>query len=474
MYEPRAPRYRTPSPHMQVIRLLHALVTSGIFLLATHSPAADAHWIAGAAKVDITPDYPVRLSGYGSRRTEFEGVEQHIFAKALALRAGDAPMAVVITVDNCGVPGHIRDEVARRLKARAGVPDERVAMCSSHTHSAPMLGGALSTLFGVDIPADHAGRIARYTKETTDKLEQVALAAIASAQPCDLAWANGEVGFAMNRRFPTPTGYANKPYPEGPTDHALPVLRVTAADGKVVAVLTGYACHCTTTGFNRIHGDWAGCAQEAIEKAFPGAISLTALGCAGDQNPNPRGTYELANRHGQSLATEAERVVKGTMQPLAPSLACAMKRFPLPFDTLPTREEFELHVTSKDSGAYHAKKQLERLDRGEKLATELPYSVQTWSFGNDLAMVFLPGEVVVDYSLRLKRECDGKKLWVNSYSNDVPCYIPSRRVWEEGGYEAAGAMIYYDRPTGLAPQVEELIIGAVREILPVQFQRAAK
>jgi hypothetical protein len=151
-----------------------------------------------------------------------------------------------------------------------------------------------------------------------------------------------------------------------------------------------------------------------------------------------------------------------------------MKRFTLPFDTLPTREEFRKRVEAKGANAYHAKKQLERLDRGEKLMTELPYSVQTWSFGNDLAMVFLPGEVVVDYSLRLKRECDGKKLWVNAYSNDVPCYIPSRRVWEEGGYEAAGAMLYYDRPTRLAPQVEELIIGAVREILPAQFQRAAQ
>jgi neutral ceramidase len=436
--------------------------------------ATEPRWTAGAAKVDITPDYPVRLSGYGGRRTEFEGVEQHIFAKALALRAGDGPMAVVLTVDNCGVPGHVRDEVARRLKAKAGVPDERVALCSSHTHSAPMLGGVLATLFSTDVPEDHAERIARYTKETTDKLEQVALAAIATVKPCDIAWANGEVGFAMNRRFPTPTGYANKPNPEGPTDHALPVLRVTSADGKVVAILTGYACHCTTTGFNRIHGDWAGCAQEALEKEFPGAIALTALGCAGDQNPNPRGTYELANQHGQSLATEAARVVKGTMQTLAPALACAMKRFTLPFDTLPTREEFEKRVADKKGNAYHAKKQLERLDRGEKLMTELPYSVQTWSFGNDLAMVFLPGEVVVDYSLRLKRECDGKKLWVNAYSNDVPCYIPSRRVWEEGGYEAASAMLYYDRPTRLAPQVEELIIGAVREILPAQFQRAAK
>ncbi len=453
------------------------VLTALLFLAVAQVPlhAAEPGWTGGAAKVDITPDYPVRLSGYGGRKTEFEGIEQRIFAKALALRAGDGPMAVILTVDNCGVPGHVRDEVARRLKAKAGVPDERVALCSSHTHSAPMIGGVLSTLFGADIPEDHAARIMRYTKETTDKLEQVALAAIASARPCDVAWANGEVGFAMNRRFPTPTGYANKPNPEGPTDHALPVLRVTSADGKIIAVLTGYACHCTTTGFNRIHGDWAGCAQEAIEKAFPDAIALTAIGCGGDQNPNPRGTYELANQHGTALATETERVVKGKMQPLAPTtLDCRMKRFPLPFDTLPTREEFEKRVEARGSNAYHAKKQLERLDRGEKLMTELPYSVQTWSFGNDLAMVFLPGEVVVDYSLRIKRDFLGKKLWVNAYSNDVPCYIPSRRVWAEGGYEAAGAMLYYDRPTRLAPQVEELIIGAVGEILPAQFQHAAK
>ena len=151
-----------------------------------------------------------------------------------------------------------------------------------------------------------------------------------------------------------------------------------------------------------------------------------------------------------------------------------MKRFPLPFDTLPTREEFEKRVEAKGSNAYHAKKQLERLDRGEKLMTELPYSVQTWSFEKNLAIVFLPGEVVVDYSLRLKRDFDGARLWVNAYANDVPCYIPSRRVLKEGGYEAAGAMLYYDRPTRLAPQVEELIIGAVHEILPAQFQRTAK
>jgi hypothetical protein len=84
-------------------------------------------------------------------------------------------------------------------------------------------------------------------------------------------------------------------------------------------------------------------------------------------------------------------------------------------------------------------------------------------------MVFLPGEVVVDYALRLKREFDGSRLWVSAYSNDVPCYIPSRRVLEEGGYEGATAMVYYDRPTKFAADVEERIINAVRELMPRAF-----
>jgi hypothetical protein len=109
------------------------------------------------------------------------------------------------------------------------------------------------------------------------------------------------------------------------------------------------------------------------------------------------------------------------------------------------------------------------LDRGEKIPTHLPYLVQRWSFGDDMAMVFLPGEITVDYSLRIKREFDRSRMWVNGYSNDVPCYVPSRRVLDEGGYEGAGAMVYYDRPTKFAPDVEERIMGAVHEVMPKSF-----
>ncbi|MCZ6607430.1 MAG: hypothetical protein O7A64_07160, partial [Alphaproteobacteria bacterium] len=69
----------------------------------------------GLARVDITPDYPVRLTGYGGRRAESAGVEQRLWAKALAI--GEEP-AVIVTVDNCAVPAWMVEKVAARISVR--------------------------------------------------------------------------------------------------------------------------------------------------------------------------------------------------------------------------------------------------------------------------------------------------------------------------------------------------------------------
>jgi hypothetical protein len=91
-----------------------------------------------------------------------------------------------------------------------------------------------------------------------------------------------------------------------------------------------------------------------------------------------------------------------------------------------------------------------------------------------LAVVFLPGEVVVDYAKRLKSELDGKRLWINAYANAGPGYIPSERVLKEGGYEGGGAMVYYDIPGPYATGVENKIIDAVRAQLDARFKAPAQ
>jgi hypothetical protein len=89
-------------------------------------------------------------------------------------------------------------------------------------------------------------------------------------------------------------------------------------------------------------------------------------------------------------------------------------------------------------------------------------------------MVFLAGEVVVDYSLRLKKELAPGRLWVSAYSNDVPCYIASKRVIKEGGYEVESSMYSYNQPGRFQESIEDLIVTTVHDLLPLTFKLKAK
>lgn len=441
--------------------MMHRIVLAAVMLLSGVHPAPAAESTeVGVAAVDVTPDYPIRLSGYGNRRTESEGVAQKIWAKALAIGDGESA-AVVVTVDNCGVPKTISDEVAARLAKKAKLPRERFALCSSHTHTAPCLAGVLPLLFGMPISVQEQATIDRYTKELTDNIERAALAALQDCRPAKLTWAQGTVDFANNRRTAG-----------GPVDHSLPALFVWNPDGKLRAVFVNYACHCTTLGgdFNKICGDWAGYAQEAIQKRHDGVTALVAIGCGADANPNLRLELSLAVRHGDAIAEEVDRLLRTPQKPVSGDLVCKLEHIALPFDAAPDESGWRARSESTHQAtAYHAAVQLARLEKGEELQKALDYPVQTWTFGDDLAMVFLAGEVVVDYSLRLKNLYDRQRIWVNAYSNDVPCYIASKRVLKEGGYEAETSMIYYDRPGRLAPTVEDQIIETVQRLLPTTF-----
>ena len=413
----------------------------------------------GVARIDITPDYPIRLSGYAVRKTEATNAVQKLWAKALALGSDQEGPAILITVDNTGVPKHVRDEVVARLRKKKIDPD-RIAICSSHSHTTPYLDGYLPTLFGEALPPDHQAHVERYTRELTDAIEKVALEALKNRQPGRLSWAQGQAGFAANRRTPG-----------GPVDHDLPMLAVTDAKGQVRALFVNYACHCTTVDpkDNALCGDWAGYAQEYLEHDHPGVTVLVAIGCGADANPKPRPGLNFAQQHGQEIATNVNQLLQRQLAPVAGALVCRAKQIELPFASLPTRAEFEARAKETNYVGYHARWTLAKLDQGETLPAKLPYLVQTWNFGDDLALVFLSGEVVVDYALRLKKEFDPERLWINAYANDVPCYIPSERILKEGGYEGGGAMTYYGWPTRLAPGVENLIVNAVHELLPKQF-----
>ncbi len=432
---------------------------------------------AGVARIDITPETPIRLSGYGSRNQETSRVEQRLFARALALGSDQQKPAVLITCELVGIPEWMRDAVARSLQESRALDPARVAICATHTHTGPSLKGVLPYMFGQELPSEQQARIDHYSAALVEKLVGVANAALADRRPGRLAWAEGRAGFTGHRRVVVNgkwTGFGRDP--NGPADYALPVLRVTDEQGAVRAVFVSYACHCTTLSGNDnfVHGDWAGAASAQIESAHDGAVALVAQGCGGDANPNPRGSLEQVAAHGRTIAVEVARLVAGPMRSLGPVTAARYRRIELELDHAVTRDELakRLEQTQKQPPKFSASKFVAMLDAGQPLPSRVPYPIQTWRFGDELAMVFLAGEVVSEYSLRLRRELDPARLWVNAYANSVPCYVASRRMYQEGGYEVDGSMDYYGWPTRLAIGTEDQIIGAVHEMLPGGFQAA--
>jgi hypothetical protein len=247
------------------------------------------------------------------------------------------------------------------------------------------------------------------------------------------------------------------------------VLRVETPDGKVRAVVFGYACHNTTLGgnFYQFCGDYAGFAQQDLEKNHPGALALFWIGCGGDANPDPRQTLEDAQKNGRSLADAVEDVLKGKLTPVQGKTTVRHALIELPFGELPTKDRLSADLLSKQYATrQRATRLLKVLESGGKIDDHYRhYPVQVWRLGDGPLWTALGGEVVVDYALRLKKELGEKQtVWVTAYANDVMAYIPSARVLKEGGYEADSSMIYYGMPTKWAPAVEEKIVGKVLEL----------
>ncbi|MBX9622486.1 MAG: c-type cytochrome [Gemmataceae bacterium] len=431
-------------------------------LAAAPAPAADPPpYKAGVAAVDITPAHPIRLNGFGGRRAESDGVYQPIHAKALALDDGANGPAVLMAVDVLGITAEHYAELAKRLQKKAGLKPERLAVTATHTHTGPMVAGANPTLFGVPIPPEHQKNIDKYTPVFLDKLEAAALAALKGLKPAKLEWAVGTAKFAINRRTQG-----------GPTDHDLPVLFVKDEAGKVRAVYLNYACHCVTLSHNKVGGDWAGFAARAVEDQFPGSVALVGIGCGADQNPNARAAetqMDIPAGQGREIAAEVRRLSQNALTAVSGPITAKVTTLDLPLADLPDRAGWQEKAKRDDAVGHHARVTLAKLDRGEKLPTKIVYPIQTWAFGDRLAMAFLPGEVVVDYALRLKKELDGRRLWTTAYANNAPGYVPSERVLKEGGYEGGGAMIYYDIPAAFKPGLEQPIVDAVKALLGKTF-----
>jgi neutral ceramidase len=426
---------------------MHQAITCALILAAalilgaagTPTQAQEpATFQVGIAQVDITPEGPAWLGGFGGRTKPSEGVERNLIANCLVFDNGTDRVGFM-ALDGIAVPQKSMD-VIRDAAEQAGIPRAHMMVNHSHSHFAPGFG---------DANADYVELFNRRTMEAVD-------AAVADLQPAILDFTVGSCTMGMNRRQIGPDGkvVGMAPEPRRPIDLDVPVLRVISPEGQVRAILFGYACHPTTvTGslYYQVCTDFPGYARDWVAAAYPGAMPAFVQGCCGDIKPRniaPRPDRLLdPSRFNQTLLLDERGIRASVGYELGRAVVAALAVPPPP-------------ITSSQLGGLSV---MVDLPRKTDPAQTIQKEVQVLRIG-DLYVAGFNDEILVAIGLRLKRELaeqdwfDGSHAWVNGYTNtrQLGSYVPPAEDFELEGYEV--------RTSRVAPGADDILVNTAIEL----------
>lgn len=419
---------------------------------------------AGVSSGDITPPQGVELGGYPYVTRQNTGVHDRLHAGALYLAAPDGSDVVVIVTDLFWITRPQGDRLRERASRASGVASDRIIVTGSHTHSAPWMSAAFEALPGrsaFTVTVDDG-----YVDDVIETCARLAGEAVAGAFDATLAHGvvtcGHESGIGGNRRDPE----------RGPVDAEVPALVVRDHGGATRAVWTKYAMHPTILHADNtlVSADFPSAMRAAVAERHPEAVFLYSMGTAGDQSPRyyRRGqTFEEADRYGRILgeavlaAAEAATDLPGRRLRMAcVDVDLSTKSYPEPgviaerIERLkaherdlearsapyPERQTASLSLLGAECDWVNATAQADGrlIDRFDASA---PFTVTVLAL-DDLALVFLPGEVFCDFGLEIKGRSPFPTTHVVTMANgDLPGYCVTAQALDEGGYEPGNSIL---------------------------------
>jgi neutral ceramidase len=444
------------------------IVFSGLLIFSFHNSIASDDqqpgspgWKAGISRAIITPQEPIWLAGYASRTHPSEGILADLWVKVLAIEDSRGKKAVLITSDLLGFPRKMSDNIRNQIAVKYGLTRSQIILSYSHTHSGPVLMGALFDIYPLD--EQQLKVIRQYSANLEKKIVDLTGEALRSMVPAQIFSKSGITRFQVNRRNNSEASLTAQSDLKGPNDYAVPVLKVTDKSGNLMAIAFGYACHATVLDIYQISGDYPGFAQVELEKSHPGVTAMFFQGAGADQNPLPRRTIPLARQYGNELAASVERVLSENMKSLDPVLSTAYAEVNLKFSAPPSRDSL-IKISNSAEGYKKswALNQLKMLKDNGSLLSSYPYPIQIWKLG-DQPIMALGGELVVEYSILLKKVF-GPDIFVLGYVNDDMAYIPNETILAEGGYEGESSQMVYGLPAKWAPGIEGIIMDGMEKL----------
>lgn len=396
------------------------------------APIPAATLKGGVAKVEITPGFGLAMYGYANRTNPSQGLLDPLYARVLALEAGETRIALV-TLDLGRVFRKTRiDQLRETVRKSSKV--SYVLVNASHTHSGPALQDDCSTK---PVPAWETSALDKIAKAIDEAYQRLV--------PVQLGTGYGTAYIGHNRLRVNADGMAVwfernlTKIPTSPVDPTLSVLRFDSIDGKPLAVLVNYACHPVVFGRDNLQysADYPGVMMRTVEKAFDGApLCFFLPGAAGDINPYfavtplEEDAVKMRDWTGEQLGQAAIRVAKNIKTQSAVEANLDFSE-----DLLPARLRWNAEKIRE--GLIKSRGQQAADEYVSCLKPEFQLPVTTVLINKQIALMGMPGEPFVEFQMNWRARCPVRDAFFLGYTNGSFGYFPTIQATTRGGYGAA-------------------------------------
>jgi len=427
---------------LQTSNFKPALLGALTLIMLLLCPVGQAALKGGSAKVNITP--PLGISLIGSYGKPSDSVMDDLYAKALVLSDGDNTIAIV-AADLLYTPlEEITDPVRTLVHKELGIPGQNIMVCATHTHSGPEVFTRSKLPPKSQVPVSELAQ--SYLQTLIRKMADAVALAYQSLRDVRIGTAVGEVPEVLFNRRPVgkdgrvktsftlpPEIVATRrietavdgearvmftllsngaPLEFGRVDPRVFVLRMEDAEGRMVGSLVDFGCHPVSIYPHfptAVSADYPAFVTGVVEQA-EGGVSLFLLGLAGNTVPIQRGA-KPREQIGKAVGAEAVRKLQFVATASNAALSGVCRRVTFPLKKAPS----------------------DKVD-----ATGAPCittEIQVLRLG-DIYLLGLPGEVLVEVGLEIRKKAGIEKLLIATVANDAIGYVCHSRAYDEGGYES--------------------------------------
>ena len=414
-----------------------------------------------------------------------KGIHDSLFARATAFDDGENK-AVIIAVDVCDLAQKFYDACKKAIKEATGVSEEAIFINCSHTHTGPLLGK--------DFASDKKSSES-YDEFFVNSVRDAAIYAIADLKEAKVETAKSEAkNISFIRRYRMKDGgVQTNPGVNNPNiDHALGTPNETVKlikikrDNAQDIVMVNFGTHPDSVGGEYISADYMGYVCDIIEDAVPNTKCMFLLGCQGDVNhvnvaPTkgeaaiskidfdgvPR-SNEHAQHMGRIIAGAVLSVYSITEEIKTDKISCVFGKVELPSHQENDRIEevtktYEYYISGRASELPFKEMELttavaeaERIIRLQNGPESFDFYLSAIKIG-DLVFAGIGGEAFTEIGVRICEASPFGETVLCCLTNSAGGYIPTRKAYEEGGYEA--------RSSALKPGGDDIIVDGMIGLL---------